>query len=168
MTIKLHLGCGNVNIYGYTNIDCRYQPGVDEVSNIGILRGYKPDSVVEIYACHCLDHFSRWDYPRVLGRWLELLVDGGTLKLSVIDFHAIVELYHSGSPLEDLIGCLTAAQDYESNVRRMHWNFTSLDRDLKDAGFSRISRVHSHFNPGDCSAATIRSVPISLNVKAIK
>lgn len=165
--LKLHVGCGDVHLNGYVNIDSRYQPGVDRVDNIGILKRYSENSVDEIYACHCLDHFSRWEYPRVLKRWFDLLVPGGVLKISTIDFHAIVELYEFGKSLKDLIGCLVAAQDYDSNVRRMHWNYVTLDRDLKDAGFSSVTRLFVPFED-DCSSAKIDDILISLNVRAQK
>src|SRR5690606_18440040 len=119
--LRLHLGCGDVHLpneEGWINIDARYQPAVDRVDNIGILKRYEPNSVDEIYCCHALDHFSRWDYPRVLRRWHELLKPGGVLKLSVVDFGVIASMYCDRKAIvEELIGAICAAQDYEHNVR---------------------------------------------------
>ncbi len=88
--IKLHLGCGTNHLEEYVNIDIRYLPGVDEVNNIKFLRKYQNNSIDEIYACHVLEHFGRWEYKDVLRRWHELLKPGGQLRLAVPNFAAIV------------------------------------------------------------------------------
>lgn len=166
--LKLHLGCGDSPLPNppWINIDTRMQPGVDRVDNIGILKRYQPGCAQVIYSCHNLDHFSRWEYPRVLKRWHELLAPCGELFLSVIDFQAIAKLYLSGTPLWELTGALVAAQDYDSNVRHMHWNSESLRKDLCAAGFHSVEQ----FTPfhDDCSTAEIHGVPISLNLRALK
>lgn|SRR3990167_4490740 len=166
--MKLHLGCGGFILpKPWVNIDSRYQPGVDSVDNIGILRRYEPDSVEEIYCCHALDHFSRWDYPRVLKRWHEMLKPGGRLRISTVDFEAVACEYSNGCSLSNLIGALYAAQDYESNCRKMIWDSELLHRDLGDAGFREWSRYVSDIN--DCSNATLPSGRrLSLNVEAFK
>lgn len=43
--IKLHLGCGNVRIDGFINIDVNYLPNVDVVDNVRHLRKFKENSV---------------------------------------------------------------------------------------------------------------------------
>jgi predicted SAM-dependent methyltransferase len=97
--VKLHLGCGDFHLDGgWTNIDQRMQPGVDKVDNIGILRRHKPGTVDLIYCSHAFDHFSRWDYPRVLRRWHELLKPDGVLWLSTVDFKVVADLYLNGGP----------------------------------------------------------------------
>lgn len=168
--LKLHLGCGNVHLDGFVNIDSRYQPGVDVVDNIGILKQYAPRSVAEIYCCHALDHFSRWDYPRVLQRWSDLLAPGGRLRISTVNFESIVWAWQNGTPAKDLIGCLYAAQDYESNLRKVMWDFPSLEHDLLATGFTRVVEYESTLN--DCSTYKVwagdQSRPLSLNVEATK
>lgn len=167
----LHLGCGPIHCDPpWINIDTRMQPGVDHVDNIGILKRWQPESVDKIYCCHALNHFTRWDYPRVLKMWHQILQRGGELMISVIDFAGIVELYHERStPMPKLIGLLTAAQDYETNVRHMHWDKTSLTCDLVEAGFPQFDICEfTPFVNGDCSSAVMDGVPISLNLKATK
>ena len=48
---KLHLGCGDVHLEGWTNIDRRYFPGVDVVANIGILSEFQDESADEDPRC---------------------------------------------------------------------------------------------------------------------
>ena len=138
--MKLHLGCGKVILPGYVNIDEIYRPGVDEVDNIKYLRSYKGNSIEEIYACHVLEHFGRWEYKEVLKRWHELLIPGGTLKLSVPDFNAIVE-YHTtfDGDMKNILGLLYGGQDHENNYHKMIWNFHTLYNVLKEEiGFQEI------------------------------
>lgn len=140
MSLKLHLGCGNVTLPGYRNIDRRYQPGVDEVNNIGLLQHYEPNSIEEIYACHCLDHFDRWTYKTVLKRWFDLLAPGGVLRISTPDFEATVQRYIDTANLGALIGQLYAGQDYEGNCRKWTWDFRLAMLELWNIGFRQIAR----------------------------
>ena len=160
--LRLHLGCGNVSIPGYVNIDCRYQPAVDRVDNIGILHHYGVRSVDAIYCCHALDHFSRWDYQRVLKRWFDLLKPGGTLRISTPDFHKIVHRYlDNDEDLRSLIGSLYAGQEYESNCRKVIFNYAMLREDLIAVGFRDVRTFEPFVD--DCS-----KVWSSLNVEAVK
>lgn len=160
--VRLHLGCGNVRLSTpWTNIDCRYQPAVDRVDNIGILHHYEDGSVDAIYACHCLDHFSRWDYPRVLKRWYDLLIPGGSLMISTPDFHKIVNRYRETRDLRALTGSLYAGQEYESNCRKIMFDYRMLAHDLDAVGFAEVREFEPFVD--DCS-----KVWSSLNVEAIK
>jgi len=57
-TVKLHLGCGNIILDGYTNIDIVPGEGIDVVSDVRSLPMYKDASVDEVYLSHVLEHFS--------------------------------------------------------------------------------------------------------------
>lgn len=138
--LKLHLGCGNKHIEGYTNIDVRYIPGVDAVDNIKYLRSYKLSSVSTIYASHVLEHFSRWEYKDVLKRWYEILTPGGELRIAVPDFEAIVEYYNNTRDLNAIRGLMYGGQDYNENFHHWCWDFVHLKKDLLDVGFSFADR----------------------------
>jgi predicted SAM-dependent methyltransferase len=171
---KLHLGCGTKNLHGYTNIDIRYLPGVDEVNNIRHLRNYSVNSVSEIYACHVLEHFSRYDYLEVLRRWYDLLEDGGVLRLAVPNFAAIVEVYQKQNNLKALIGLLYGGQDYEENYHYVTFDEPSLSQDLLNLGFNHVELWDSSRNLiDDFSNAYIPHMDkngtlMSLNLLAIK
>jgi predicted SAM-dependent methyltransferase len=176
--IKLHLGCGNKHIEGYTNIDVRYIPGVDAVDNIKYLRSYKLASVCTIYASHVLEHFSRWEYKDVLKRWHEILKPGGILRVAVPDFEAIVNYYSKTGDLNAIRGMMYGGQDYNENFHHWCWDFAHLKKDLVDVGFSVVERYdwrnteHSHID--DFSQSYIPHLEketgklMSLNVQAIK
>jgi predicted SAM-dependent methyltransferase len=175
---KLHLGCGPVHLDGYTNIDIRYLPGVDVVDNIMFLRKFKENSVDLIYASHVLEHFSRWDYKRVLKRWFELLNKDGILRIAVPDFEAVVKYYTQTKDLNKVMGILYGGQDYDENYHMCCWDFDSLSKDLKEIGFKNIYKYdwrntdHSHID--DCSQAYLphkdkeNGMLMSLNIEAVK
>ena len=174
---KLHLGCGTKHIEGYTNIDVRYLPGVDEVNNIKFLRNYKPNSIDVIYACHGLEHFSRWEYKTVLTRWFELLKPGGTLRLAVPNFNSICQHYIKTGDLNPIMGLLYGGQDYDENYHYVTFDYNSLNNDLTQIGFSDIKEYNhkttEHSYVDDFSKAYLphldeNGILMSLNIEAIK
>jgi predicted SAM-dependent methyltransferase len=174
---KLHLGCGTKHIEGYTNIDIRYLPGVDEVNNIRFLRNYKNNSVDEIYACHVLEHFGRWEYKTVLSRWFELLKPGGVLKLAVPNFSSICSHYVKTGNLNSIMGLLYGGQDYDENYHYITFDFNSLNNDLSTIGFKTIREYNykttDHAHIDDFSKAYLphmdeNGILMSLNIEAIK
>jgi predicted SAM-dependent methyltransferase len=175
--IKLHLGCGTKHIKSFTNIDIRYLPGVDEVNNIRFLRNYKENTVDEIYACHVLEHFGRWEYKSVLTRWFELLKPEGTLKLAVPNFSAICSYYVKTGNLNQIMGLLYGGQDYDENYHYTAFDFNSLSNDLKTIGFNTVQVYNNentdHSNIDDFSNAYLphmdkNGMLMSLNILAIK
>lgn len=141
--VKLHLGCGNVLIHGFINIDTRNLPGVlcGAVDDLRWLPGSgAPTGPVEmIYACHVLEHFQRRDTQRVLREWYRVLQPGGTLRLSVPDFDACVKAYRMGrAPLALLLGHLVGGQEYPENVHYMVFDYQYLSTLLSEVGFRRI------------------------------
>jgi predicted SAM-dependent methyltransferase len=175
---KLHLGCGTKHIPGFTNIDIRYLPGVDEVNNIRFLRNYKNESVDLIYACHVLEHFSRWEYKNALTRWFEMLKPGGVLRLAVPNFSSICSYYAKTGDLNSVMGLLYGGQDYDENYHYTTFDLRSLTNDLKTIGFSKvasydyISTEHAHID--DFSKAHLPHMDnkngtlMSLNIEATK
>lgn len=176
--LKLHLGCGNIKLPGFINIDCRYLPNVDLVSNVRFLKNFDNESVDLIYSSHVLEHFSRWDYISVLKRWFELLKPEGILRLAVPDFEAIVNRYNKTKDLKQFIGLLYGGQDYEQNFHHIIWDFNTLTADLKSVGFLVVKKYNSltteYSNIDDFSQAYLPKLDkkngdlMSLNVEATK
>jgi len=174
---KLHLGCGTKHLEGYTNIDIRYLPGVDEVNNIRFLRNYKNNSVDLIYACHVLEHFSRWEYKEVIKRWFEILKPGGVLRLAVPNFGAICSHYVKTGDLKSIMGLLYGGQDYDENYHYVTFDQNSLFNDLYEIGFNNMQEYNhqttEHAKVDDFSKAylphmDINGILVSLNIEATK
>ena len=176
--IKLHLGCGNKKINGYTNIDCRHLPSVDEIQNVELLRSYKNNSIDLIYSAHVLEHFSRWRYIHVLSRWFEILKPNGCLRISVPDFAKICEHYNTNKDLKPIMGLLYGGQDYLENFHYVTFDYTSLEMDFKNIGFKFVERWDwrktEHSDVDDFSQCYLphmdkdNGMMMSLNIKGIK
>ena len=171
---KLHLGCGTKHIEDYINIDIRYLPGVAEVNNIRFLRNYKENTVDEIYACHVLEHFGRWEYKEVIKRWFEILKPGGKLRLAVPNFNSICEYYLKTSDLKSIMGLLYGGQDYDENYHYVTFDYPTLSNDLKNIGYSIITEWQTEDYPGDDFSKSYlphmdkNGILMSLNILAIK
>lgn len=87
---KLHVGCGDIKIEGFLNVDIRKTNATDIVSPAWDITGIKPRTVDLIYSRHTLEHLDPNDARLALKHWLELLKDDGYLHVVVpdIEFHA--------------------------------------------------------------------------------
>jgi ubiquinone/menaquinone biosynthesis C-methylase UbiE len=174
---KLHLGCGSKLLKGYINVDVREETNCDVIDNISKLSKFKNNDVDVIYACHVLEHFTRAEYKNVLGRFKEVLKDGGTLRLAVPDFKQISNLYNKKEyTLKQLMGLLYGGQTYAENFHYVAFDFVTLKKDLEELGFKNIQRWdwrevdHGHID--DYSQAYLphmdkdNGVLMSLNIEA--
>lgn len=91
---KLHLGCGQVYLDGYVNVDYpRTEHTVqaslvaDEYCNLVELE-YPAASIAEIRLHHVFEHFSRPVALAMLCRWTDWLPLGGTLRIETPDLMA--------------------------------------------------------------------------------
>ncbi len=176
--MKLHLGCGTKKIDGFTNIDIRYLPGVDEVNNVKFIRNYENESVDLIYACHVLEHFSRWEYKSVLARWYEVLKPNGILRLAVPNFEVICAYYLRTNNLKEVMGLLYGGQDYNENFHYVTFDYNTLLTDLYDIGFNSVCYYDSshteHCDVDDYSMSYLPHMDkqngslMSLNLEATK
>lgn len=91
---RLHLGCGNIKLDGFCNVDVLHTIAVDVVDDIRLLKRFPNNSAQEIYACHVLEHFAHHEIEPILKRWFEILAPGGVLRISVPDIDRIVRIYH--------------------------------------------------------------------------
>ena len=176
--MKLHLGCGNVMIPGFIHCDVRPLPHVDCMTSADKLGAFEDNSADLIYACHVLEHFGRNDTLRVLKEWHRVLKPGGTLRLAVPDFEAVVKVYAETKNLGLLLGHLVGRQDYPENTHYMVFDFTYLTTLLGQVGFRNVRRyrwketIHKDYDdysqgyfPHLCNETGIL---MSLNVEADK
>jgi predicted SAM-dependent methyltransferase len=176
--LRLHVGCGPIDIAGWVNIDARPFPHVHIASNSVALAEFADGAVGEIYLCHVLEHFSFEEVDELLATYQKKLSSGGVLRLSVPDFDLAIAAYQaSGADLEFIRMSLMGGQDYEFNYHKSVFNEKLLTKLLIKAGFSEVLpwNASNDFgcNLGDWSDGQIKkkgvgAFPISLNLKAIK
>jgi hypothetical protein len=90
--VKLHLGCGQVYLEGYTNIDfpldehtVQTKTVADEFADLTKLR-YKGESIEEVRLHHTYEHFNRPVALALLASWHSWLKMGGRMHIEVPDF----------------------------------------------------------------------------------
>ena len=79
--MKLHIGCGDVIIPGWTNLDIDNLPGVDINDDARTLSKISDESCDIIYACHILEHLGRHEVGSVLKTWNKKLKKNDIRKL---------------------------------------------------------------------------------------
>ncbi len=174
--LKLHLGCGEVNLQGWINIDARDYKHIHMFSEDLNLNAFTENSISEIYLCHVIEHFSYQEGCDLIKGFFGKLVNGGILRISVPDFDKIVTIYNQNNKEMSTIKThLMGGQNYKFNFHKSMYNKSYLIDMLEDTGFRNCVEWDpiSDFGLtlGDCSDSIIKTKkyrgPISLNIKAI-
>ena len=97
--LKIHIGCGNINLQGWLNIDARDFKHVHIISNGFDLSEFKEDSVAEFYLCHVLEHFSFYEANEFIKKLYNLLKPRGLIRVSVPDIKKLYILYNKQKKL---------------------------------------------------------------------
>ncbi len=156
--MKLHLGCGNVILPGFVNVDAVGGPGVDVVDDVRFLTAFPDECASLIYASHVLDHMGRHEVPDVLATWRRVLRPGrGGLRLAVSDFAAVVRCYLEGIPLDRLLGHIVGGQKSLHDRHGIVFDQKTLRAALAAAGFIGVEawdwRTTEHADRDDFSQA---------------
>lgn len=95
---RLNLGCGDVQLDGYENLDAKTGDCIFPLA-------VEPGTVDEVRASHVLEHFPFEHVGSVLTDWAKALRPGGTMKIAVPDFEAIAKSYLEGAemPIQGLV-----------------------------------------------------------------
>jgi len=176
---KLHLGCGNIRLKGFCNVDILPTHAVDVVSDISKLDKFSNNSIELIYACHVLEHFSHDEAVKVLKRWFEVLKPGGELRISVPDIDRIVKIYsknwqHFQTPGNSpWIGLLYGGQGDPYDFHKTGFNFCWMKYLLEGIGFVEVHEYshEPHFVAGVVDASLAKEPFgefLSLNIMAKK
>lgn len=175
---KLHIGCGNIHIKDWTNIDILATGSTDLVCDITNLNGIKSNSVDAIYSCHVLEHFETSRIIPILTEWHRVLKKDGELRISVPDLDAITKIYqnnlsHFQTPgHEPWIALFYGGQKDQFDFHKTGFNFCWIKYLLENIGFKNVQKYSNepHFIDGVIDNSTAQSFNqyISLNVVATK
>jgi predicted SAM-dependent methyltransferase len=171
--VRLHLGCGTVDLPGFVNIDANPHPHVHFIRDVESPHLWQPGAADLIYASHVLEHVPWTRVPAVLARWRSFLKPGGVLRLSVPDFDALHDYYAVTKDLAWITPPLMGSQCDAYDVHRAVFTRSALEALLRDAGFSEVRDWDAHrLRIGDWSNYTFelegRTRLLSLNVEAVK
>ena len=137
--LKVHLGCGNINLQGWINIDARDFKHVHLVSDGFDLSQFKENSISEFYLCHVLEHFSFLETEQFLKKLYNLLVPGGLVRISVPDIEKILILYNEQKKLKIIKNAIMGGQSYPNDFHKSIYDQEELGNILKKINFKNIS-----------------------------
>lgn len=158
---KLHLGCGNVRLEDFINIDSRKTPATDMLMDIAEL-SFSDNSIDVIYCCNVLEHISYLIVPDILKEWHRVLCQGGELILRVPDLDINIvnyikgRIYHFGKDIwnDNYMGeILGGGQGYETSFHKSFFTYEYLKGILLNVGFSKVQRVNKRYFPVKDSSA---------------
>lgn len=184
MALKLHLGCGKRNIPGFVHVDQADFPHIDHKHDIRTLPFIADASAELVYSSHALEYFDREEVKQVLAEWRRVLLPGGTLRVAVPDFEALVSVYQKYGKLDMVLGPMYGRMPVQTPdgprtiYHKTVYDFASLQAVLEAAGFGNVRRYDwrktVHKDHDDHSQAYVphmdkeRGLLISLNVEADK
>lgn len=136
---RLHLGCGNIRLDGFINIDIRQTSATDRVTDITNLAEFSDNSVDMIYSSHCLEHFSFRIVPDILREWNRVLKKGGELVVRVPDFDILVNAYLKSHLYRSQALDFTPEGNYPVRVLKT-MRYLIFKKDEKESVLARIKR----------------------------
>jgi len=93
--IKINMGCGPRNFgKDWYHVDVNRHAHVNSTDIQ--LYDFATGSIDLIYASHFLEYFHRLEAEDLLDSWINRLKPGGTLRVAVPDFEAMMHLYVAG------------------------------------------------------------------------
>ena len=144
--MNLHLACGKRYIPGFIHVDVADFPHIDYRSRIERLPMFADGSADLIYCCHGLEYLDRAEAAVALTEWRRVLKPGGTLRLAVPDFRALVTIYEATGNLDPILGPLFGRMAIETPdgqavvYHRTVYDYPSLEALCLTAGFQSVRR----------------------------
>ena len=136
--MKLHVGCGDVILPGWVNLDLENLPGIDIQDDIRELRKIQDGTCEIIYASHVLEHVGRDEFEDVLKVWNKKLKIGGILRLAVPDFEKAVQWYLKYGKILDVTGLVSGGQKTKYDYHHMIFDRKFLSEVLEKCGFKDV------------------------------
>ena len=138
------MGCGNLTLPEYVNVDGRSLEGVDVVADARRIP-LDPGTVDELYSAHVIEHFPLQELERVvLPHWVSLLRPGGVLRTVAPDAPAMIDAYGRGEmTFEELRVVTYGEQEYDGDFHFAMYSPDSLTALMKAAGLTDVEVVAS-------------------------
>jgi predicted SAM-dependent methyltransferase len=162
--IFLHIGCGEIDIPGFINIDARPLKHVHLLKRDISKLPFKSNSVTFIYMSHILEHIPTNRLAIIFKEMHRVLKpETGVLRISVPDFDKLVGIYLDNQrDLPLILSPLLGGQDYKFNYHYSVFNKEYLSVLCKNAGF----RFVNEWDPNNCLYHDFEdwaSLPININ-----
>jgi len=144
--MKLNLGCGNKKIEGFIGVDIKDADIQADIRKLPL----DDDSVDEILAVHCAEHFYRHEIADVIIEWLRVLKPGGMMALELPCWDKVVEHIKAGSPdnftLWALYGDPRTHVDGEPALHKWCWSRADFKKMLEWCGAKEVTEEKPHYH----------------------
>ena len=104
--MKLHLGCGERYLEGFTHVDLAKYDHIDYEIPVDNLQIFSDNSIEEIYASHVIEYFDREEIKSVLKEWNRVLKKNGVLRIAVPNLPELIKVYETYNDLNNILGPL--------------------------------------------------------------
>lgn len=143
--IKLHLGCGQVKLKDYVNIDfplshhsVQKESAADIFCNITKLK-FPPKTVQEIRSHHVFEHFDRPTALALLSAWHTWLYPNGTLIIETPDFATSITMlsnsHYSYSQKQCILRHIFGSHEAQWAIHCDGWYQEKFEHILEALGF---------------------------------
>lgn len=170
--LRYHLGCGDIRLPDWINVDTRPGPAVDLICDLADV-SQLPKGAEAVYACHVLEHFgfngvtpSAGD---VLRGWVGLLASGGRCYISVPDLQKVgPAIAATDNPTEqfNFMKCIYGGCEYPQNRHFVGFTENLLCMLMEQCSLTCISRFGSFAE--DTSRFNLHGCDVSLNLVGTK
>lgn len=172
--MKLHLGCGDIRLDGWVNVDARKTAAVDRVCDLTDLSGVCGEGEADaVYACHVLEHFGfNGVQPAaidVLTHWVSRLRAGGQCFISVPDLQSVGLAISKTWDVHEqwnLMKCLYGGCEYPQNRHFIGFTCGTLAAHMRLAELDDICPFEPFAD--DTSKFVLHGCEVSLNLVGTK
>ncbi|PYQ29445.1 MAG: hypothetical protein DMF56_10780 [Acidobacteria bacterium] len=138
--MKLHIGSGPVELFGWINVDNVPYDGVAVLSDVR--NGLPFTNVDFIFAEHFIEHLTLADGLQFLKECRRALARAGVLRLSTPNLDWVWLTHYKPpsemTPEEELFGCLEINRAFHGWGHQFLYNLHTLTRALQTAGFATV------------------------------
>ena len=140
---KLEIGAGPVRKEGFMHHDIRPLEGIDIVCDAKAFPEKWHNYFDEVHASNIIEHFSRFEYGKVLDEWIRLIKVGGTITLIAPDMREISrQLTMSLIDIEWFSYLTYGGQDYEYNYHHLAFDVDRISSELLKRNMAITKFVH--------------------------
>lgn len=148
--LMLHIGCGEVHLNGWTNIDLESEKA-DLTHDVRLSLPYQNNTVDLVYSEHFIEHLTAEEGIVFFSEVYRTLKENGVMRIATPDLDYIVVKYIFGWKQQDWIERYGYSH-IETKAEMMNavfhywghkwiYNYEELKRRLEQVGFTKIKRA---------------------------